>query len=112
MNDGDERKQLLVGRGLLTIGDFCRSTGLDEAIVEALVQAGKIEGVFDLDGCVNGLFDDVLPTSEQLHAMGLAVDSDYNPEDLRSHEDDIDDPDEVDNTGSTWTMSWEDGTPK
>lgn len=114
MNRGAERKPLLGGRGLLSIDDFARATGLDQPTVEALVQAGELEGVVDLEGRAVGLFNDVLPTSDQLRAMGLAPDPNYNPDELRSYVDDSDDPHEHDHdeAGPTWTMSWPDGTPE
>jgi hypothetical protein len=108
MDDGGQRKPLLVGRGLVPIEVFPRATGLDRATAEALVKEAKIEGALHLHGGVAGLFDDKLPTAERLRALGLNVSSDYNPAELCSHEDEGDDPHEPGPSDSKWTMSWDD----
>lgn len=110
MDAGDAREPLLAGRGLVMIDDFCRATGLDRATADGLVRAAKAEGAFGGDGQVVGLFDDVLPTAEQLRGWGLAVRDGYDPDDLRSYVDDSDDDFDAKvprGSGSTWTMSWD-----
>lgn len=107
----DGRKPLLAGRGLLPLSDFCRSAGLEPPAVEALIRANQIEGATRLDGRVVGLFQDVLPTAEQLHDLGLIASSDYDPNDLRGFWDEgSDDPDASVDAAETWTMSWPDET--
>ncbi len=81
-----ERKPLLSSRGLLPVDDFCRSTGLDRAAVEGLLRSGRVEGVLDDHGRALGLFDDVLPTAEQLRSLGQPVSDAYDPEQMRGHE--------------------------
>ena len=105
MGAADGRKPLLNGRGLLSVDGFSHSSGLDPATVERLVTNGVVEGVVDLNGRAVGLFDDALPTAEELQTIGIRVKGDYDPEALRSHEVDIDDPDTGDATPS-WSMSW------
>lgn len=96
------------GRGLLLVDEFCLSTGLDLRTVESLMRAGQLEGLFGRYGVAIGLFDDVLPSGEQLRAMGLTVNRDYMPDDLRSCTDDSDDSDPNAAESPTWTMSWPD----
>jgi hypothetical protein len=55
---GDGRKPLIVGRGLLLLADFCRSTGLGPATVEAPIREGEIEGAVAVDDRVAGVFED------------------------------------------------------
>lgn len=88
----------------MLVEDFCRSTGLDPTTVESLMRTNQLEGVFDGAGRVVGLFDDVLPTAEQLGALGLSVRSDYHPDHHRSYEDDSEDPDEPDDSGWSWDV--------
>lgn len=102
MGTGDERDALVRSRGLLLVDDFCSSTGLDRATVQALLRSDQVEGVFDGAGRAYGLFDDVLPTAERLRALGLPVQSDYDPESLRSYTDDTGDPGEPDDSGWSW----------
>lgn len=107
-------KPLLVGRGLLLIDEFARATGLDRQTTDALVTERKVEGLCHLDGRVVGMFDDVLPTKEQLRSWGLSVREDYNPETHRSYVGSDDDTDSAvgeDGTGGEsprWSMGWED----
>jgi hypothetical protein len=108
MGAPDERKPLIEARGVLNIDEFRRSTGLDAATVERLVMDGSVEGVSDLAGQVVGLFDDALPTAEELRSMGVQVNHDYDPNALRSNESDIDDEVETGNGGPSWTMFWGD----
>lgn len=110
MSPQDRPRRDFVGRGLLLVDDFCRITGADRAAVEALVADGRVEGATDGNGRAFGLFDDVLPTREQLEDWGLVVGTDYVPERLRSHANEVveDDDDEAEDNGPTWTMSWPD----
>jgi hypothetical protein len=108
MGAPDERKPLLEGRGVLSVDEFRRSTGLDAASVERLVRDGAVEGISDLAGQVVGLFDDALPTAEELRSIGLPVNRDYDPDALRSNEVDIDDQDETGSAAPSWTMFWDD----
>ncbi|GAA1760920.1 hypothetical protein GCM10009795_004200 [Nocardioides hankookensis] len=102
-------KPLLVGRGLLMIDDFCRATGLDRATANAMLRDVKVEGLRHPDGRVAGIFDDVLPSADQLRDWGFEVRDDYDPVALRSYVDDSDDDDEVGETGSpSWSMGWDD----
>lgn len=109
---GDE--PLLAGRGVLSIDEFARATGLDRRTADALVVDCKVEGLCHLDGRVVGLFDDVLPTKDELRSWGLSVRDDYDPERHRSYVGTDDDPDHAsdeDGMGSEsaqWTMSWGD----
>ena len=89
MDELADSKPLLRGRGMLRIEDFCRSTDLARTTVEALMRAGRFEGVLwspEEPSHPVGIFDDVLPSSETLAAMGLQVRADYDPEALRSFE--------------------------
>lgn len=111
MDTGDGRKPLLTGRGLIESTAFCRSTGIDREAVEHLVRAGRLEGALSSDGRLVGVFEDALPTLEELGDLGFVVDSGYDPDQLRGtvHEDASDDSDETDRR-STWTMSSDDST--
>ncbi len=104
------RHPLLTGRGLVLVAEFCRATGLDVATVEALVIDGRAEGAFRPDGELVGLFDDVLPTAARLRDWGLSVNADYDPDLLRSDEeqDEEDLEDESEDSGPAWTMGWGD----
>ena len=114
MDADDARPPLLAGRGLLLVDDFCRATGLDRATAEGLVKKATVEGLFYPDGRVAGLFDDALPTTEVLRDLGLAVRADYDPEQLRSYEEETDNPgipdytENEDSSDSGWTMGWDD----
>ena len=109
MEADDARKPLLVGRGLLRMDDFCRVTGLDRATADALVREVRVEGAFHPDGRVAGIFDDVLPSAEQLRDWGFTIRDDYDPVALRSYEGDSDDEDEAPGTGGpSWAMGWDD----
>jgi hypothetical protein len=99
------RKPLLSGRGLVTVEQICSSTGLDDSTIRSLIEAGRLEGVVDSQGRGVGLFEDALPTSEELSALGLSAAGDYWPEDFQSYEVD-DNEDEDDTSGPTWSMSW------
>ena len=97
---------------MMLIDDFSRATGLDRQTADALVTDRKVEGLFHLDGRVVGVFDDVLPTKEELRSWGMKVRDDYDPERHRSHVGTDDDPDvfggEARTSGpsANWTMSW------
>jgi len=94
------------------IDQFSRATGLDGPTAEALVTDRKVEGLCSLDGRVVGVFDDALPTKQELRSWGLSVNDDYDPERHRSYVGTEDGTealgDEEGSSGSsaTWTMSW------
>jgi hypothetical protein len=104
----------LGGRGVLLIDEFSRATGLDRSTVDALVRGRRVEGLCHLDGQVFGIFDDVLPTKEELRSWGLAVRDDYDPERHRSYVGADDDQDlavgevEAGGESTNWSMSWGD----
>jgi hypothetical protein len=112
MDDRTVDEPLLEGRGVMLIDEFSRATGLDRPTVDALVTDRKVEGLHHLDGRVFAVFDDVLPTKEELRSWGLSVRDDYDPEGHRSYVGSDDDSDafgsEEGATGSSasWTMSW------
>jgi hypothetical protein len=89
------------------VTDFCRVTGVEQPTVEALLATGRLDGVYR-DGQPYALFDDALPTVRQLQDLGLTVNSDYRPDDMRLHQEDDDDADGVRNEGPNWTMTSED----
>ncbi|ANH39931.1 hypothetical protein I601_3525 [Nocardioides dokdonensis FR1436] len=83
----DEHAGLVPSRGVLLIKDFCRHTGLDQAVVAGLMRSERIRGGLWRDEAQTrlfGLFDDVLPTTAELEALGLAVSDGYDPDSLRS----------------------------
>ena len=96
------------------IDEFSQATGLDRPTVDALVTGRKVEGLCGLDVQVFGIFDDVLPTKEELRSWGLIVRDDYDPVRRRSYVGTDDDPDPAmgeDGAGgesANWTMSWGD----
>ena len=88
------RKPLLRGRGVLPFEDFCRSTGLDHDTVENLMRSELLDIALWRDKEHTrpfGIFDDVLPSRHVLAAMGLPVRDDYDPEALRSYDEQTDD---------------------
>ena len=98
---------LAEGRGLMFAGDFAREVGIALAEVEALVNAGRIEGVYSGDGRLLGIFDDVVPSAEALRVLGVTVSDSYDAEALRSHITEADeDTEQRPETGSSWSMSW------
>lgn len=100
-------KPLVVGRGLLLVERFCEATGLTRAEVEPLLADGRVEGVYLENGQWHGLFDDVLPTREELLGWGLGIDPAYDPELLRSHDGPADDdPDDDEPGDDSWTLRW------
>lgn len=114
MDDPTGDKPLLGGRGVLLIDDFSRAAGLDRRTADSLVAECKVEGLFHPDGRVIGVFDDVLPTKEELRSWGLSVKDDYDPERHRSYvgtDDDLD-PAHGDNgaggESAYWAMGWGD----
>jgi hypothetical protein len=117
MDDVASGRPPLEGRGVMLIDDFSRATGLDRQTTDALVMDRKVDGLLDADGGVFGLFDDALPTSEELHSFGLTPRDDYDPELLRSFvvaDDDLDlasDEDGADSEAASWSMSWGDTAP-
>jgi hypothetical protein len=102
----EDHKPLIVGRGLVLLADFVQSVGLDQAKVEALIRTKEIQGLVGEDGRVVGLFEDALPTAEQLRRLGLPVSPGYNPDHLRGTEgEDDDEHDDLDTTVGTWSLS-------
>lgn len=105
----------LLGRGVMLIDQFAEATGLDRRAADALVTERKVEGLQKLDGAVFGVFDDALPTKEQLRSWGLNVRDDYDPDRHRSYvgvDDEADAIVEEDGTSETaagWNMAWPEG---
>ena len=76
------RKPLLDGRGMMPIEDFCHQSGLERGTVEDLMRRGHFGGGLwsdDAQTQVLGVFEDALPSREQLTALGLVVNEDYQP---------------------------------
>lgn len=66
-----------------------------------------MQGVVDGQGRGVGLFDDALPTSEELSSLGLSVACDYRPEYLQTYGDDReDDHDDEDDTPGLGRVTW------
>ena len=110
MDDGAGDETALGGRGVMLIDEFLRATGLDRPTAEGLVTDRKVEGLCRLDGQVFGIFDDVLPTKEELRSWGLKVRDEYDPERRRSYvgtDDNADASGGEEGTGG-WTMTWDD----
>jgi hypothetical protein len=102
MSGEADRKPLLRGRGVVEFEDFCRSTGLDQATVENLMRTELLDISMWRDEELTrpfGIFEDALPSRVALAALGLTVSDDYDPEGLRSIEDEDEDSDEE--TGPT-----------
>jgi hypothetical protein len=79
---------------VLQFETFCRGTGLDPATVENLMRTERLEGGLWRDKertSPFGIFDDVLPSRQALAAMGLSIRDDYDPEALRSYDEQADD---------------------
>jgi hypothetical protein len=108
MPSPDARQPPLHGRGVLLASEFCQATGLDEATVAGLVASGSIEGLFDQQGRLMGVFDDGLPSASSLRARGLVVHGAYDPQLLRSYEveDPADEEDDRGDVGPSWSMRW------
>lgn len=104
MATGGADEPLLVGRGLVRLAEFCRATALSPATVDALIRQGDIQGVVDVDRRAVALFEDSLPSAEQLRHLGLSVSPGYRPEDLRGSRDDGEYTAEPFDGGSTWSM--------
>ncbi len=68
----------------MLIDEFSQATGLDRPTADALVKDREVEGLCRPDGQVWGIFDDVLPTKEELRSLGLRVRDDYDPARHRS----------------------------
>lgn len=84
--DRGHKPALPAGRGLLLVDDWCAATGLDRAVAETLLRTGAAEGVFrGADMQPMWFYDDVLPQREQLEEMGLTVNPEYDPDEMRSH---------------------------
>ena len=74
--------------------DFCRSTGLDRVTVENLMRTELLDVSLwrgEEQAHPFGIFDDVLPSRQRLAEMGLPVSDAYNPESLRSYDEQPDD---------------------
>ena len=84
---GQGEKALLTSRGALPAEDFCAATGLGFADLITLAELGAVDALRREDGSIRLLFDDALPSRQQLHELGYAVRSDYRPERLASFED-------------------------
>ncbi len=93
---------------MLQFDDFCRSTGLDHATVENLMRTDLFAISMWRDEERTrpfGIFDDALPSREELVARGLPVKEDYDPEVLRSVEE-YEDEDPDDDSGPIQTLTW------
>ena len=112
MDDATGDRPLLGGRGVLLIDEFARATGLDRRTADALVADCKVEGLWNLDGRVVGLFDDVLPTKRSC-APGGWMSGRTTTQRHRSYVG-TDDPDsaggehKADGDSADWTMGWGD----
>ena len=108
VGNDDERHPLRAGRGFVDVQRFAAGTGLDATTIASLIEAGRLDGLVDLQGHAVGLFEDPLPTADELRALGLSVSSRHRPEELRSHQDDSEDGelDPEEGAGSSWTMPW------
>lgn len=115
MDDAASARPAPEDRGVMLIDEFSRATGLDRQATDALVTGDKVEGLRHTDGRVFGIFDDALPSRNQLQSWGLDVRDDYDPEQHRSYTVDAgDDPgpatgeNKPDGESEGWTMSWGD----
>lgn len=99
----------------MLIDQFAEATGLDRETADALVSQRKVEGLQKLDGEVFGVFDDALPTRQQLRSWGLNVRDDYDPDLHRSYvgvDDEADalvEEDEAGGPSAGWTMTCPEG---
>jgi len=67
----------------MRIEDFCDISGLGRDTVEGLMRTGLFEGGLWRDAAGTravGVFEDALPSREELVALGLAVRDDYEPD--------------------------------
>ena len=103
--DDHQRQTLPAGRGFVDVERFALSTGLDQSTIRALIEAGHFHGLVDDQGHGVGIFDDTLPTADELRTLGLSVSHLYQPDDLCSYEDGGE-VDPGDGPDSSWTMSW------
>jgi hypothetical protein len=79
---------------VLQFEDFCRSTGLDHVTVENLMRTQLLDISLWRDKEHTrpfGIFDDGVPSRQALATMGLPVKDDYDPEALRSYDEQTDD---------------------
>ncbi len=97
----EDRKPLLGGesRPMVRVEDFCHSTGLDVDTVAGVVRDLRLGSGWSTDGRLRTLFEDELPTADQLRSLGLTVRADYDPARLE------DAPHEG---PPSWTMIWDD----
>lgn len=82
----DRKPPLIEARGGVLIADFCLNTGLDRETVEELLRTGRLHGGLSInsDSRHSGfIFDDALPSRDELLAMGFSVRDDYDPGALR-----------------------------
>ena len=81
-----EPTTLLPGSGGVLIADCCLNTGLDRDTVENLVRTGRLDGALSTaKGSIRSgvIFDDALPSRDELVAMGQTVLDDNDPQALR-----------------------------
>lgn len=103
--DHHQRQPLPAGRGFVDVERFALGTGLEQSTIRALIEAGHFHGLGDDQGHAVGIFDDTLPTADELRNLGLSVSHLYRRDDLRSYEDGgAGAPGDAHD--STWTMSW------
>ena len=103
--DDHQRQPLAAGRGFVDLERFALSTGLGQSTIRALIEEGPLHGLVDDQGHAIGIFDDTLPTADELRTMGLSVSHLYKPDDLGSSEEGGE-GDAGDAPDSSWTMSW------
>lgn len=74
------RKPLIEPRPVVLIEDFCSASGLPRSTVEELMRSGDIRGGLwqdDQRAVAKGLFENELPSREELFALGLTPRDDY-----------------------------------
>jgi hypothetical protein len=108
MASSGARRPVLPGRGVLLAAEFLQATGLDEAVVDDMVERGDLDGLVDQQGRLFGLFDDALPSADHLRARGHVVDEAYDPELCRSRTvmDRADEPVDQGDVSPTWSMEF------
>ena len=76
------RKPLVEGRGVIRLEDFSDLSGLARDTVEDLMRRGLFGGGLWRDEertSAADMFEDLLPSREELTALGLSVREDYDP---------------------------------
>jgi hypothetical protein len=73
------------GSGFVLADAFCRASGLNVNELDELVKSGRVDGGYS-NHEVTGIFENSLPTREQLSAWGYSVPASYSPDALRTSE--------------------------